>query len=69
MRGNESFGRWLRWHRRTRDLTQAALAQQVFCAVDTIKKLEQGLRRPSRQLATQLAECLGLVGGERAAFL
>ena len=66
---DESFGRMLRRLRKGRDLTQEALAQQVYCAADTIKKFEQGLRRPSRQLAVQLADCLGLVGDERAAFL
>ena len=67
--GDEPFGRLLRRQRKTRDLTQAALAQQVFCATDTIKKLEQGLRRPSRELAALLADRLGLAGSERAAFL
>jgi RHS repeat-associated protein len=69
MRGNESFSRLLQQQRRARDLTQEALAQQVSCAVDTIKKLEQGLRRPSRQLAAQLADGLGLAGDARATFL
>ena len=50
-------------------MTQEALAQQAYCAVDTIKKIEQGLRRPSRQLAEQFAECLSLIGHERTAFL
>ena len=44
MSGDESFGRMLRRLRKGRDLTQEALAQQVYCAADTIKKLEQGLR-------------------------
>jgi predicted ATPase/transcriptional regulator with XRE-family HTH domain len=55
--------------RKARDLTQAALAQQAYCALDTIKKIEQGLRRPSRQLAEQFADCLALSGDQRAAFL
>jgi transcriptional regulator with XRE-family HTH domain len=65
MNGNESFGHLLRRLRRARDLTQEELAQQVYCATDTIKKLEQGLRRPSRQLAAQLADGLGLAGDAR----
>jgi len=64
-----SFGRLLRRLRKAHDLTQQALAQQAYCAVDTIKKIEQGLRRPSRQLAEQFADCLALSGDERAAFL
>jgi predicted ATPase/DNA-binding XRE family transcriptional regulator len=64
-----SFGRLLKRLRKARDLTQEALAQQAYCAVDTIKKIEQGLRRPSRQLAEQFADCLALSGDERVAFL
>jgi predicted ATPase/transcriptional regulator with XRE-family HTH domain len=64
-----SFGRLLRRLRKTRDLTQEALAQQAYCAVDTIKKIEAGVRRPSRQLAAQFADCLELEGDERTAFL
>jgi non-specific serine/threonine protein kinase len=55
--------------RKARDLTQEALAQRVYCAVDTIRKIETGLRRPSRQLAGQFADCLGLLGEERVTFL
>ncbi|HEU5102113.1 MAG TPA: XRE family transcriptional regulator, partial [Roseiflexaceae bacterium] len=64
-----SFGRLLRRLRKARDLTQEALAQQAYCAVDTIKKIEAGVRRPSRQLAAQFADCFGLAGDERTAFL
>jgi len=64
-----SFGRLLKRLRKAHDLTQEALAQQAYCAVDTIKKIEQGVRRPSRQLAEQFADCLALSGDERAAFL
>jgi transcriptional regulator with XRE-family HTH domain len=59
-----SFGRRLHQVRKARDLTQEALAQQAYCAVDTIKKIEAGVRRPSRQLAAQFADCLGLAGEE-----
>jgi predicted ATPase/DNA-binding XRE family transcriptional regulator len=69
MHNDAEFGRRLRQLRRARDLTQEALAQAAFCALDTIKKLESGRRRPSRQLAAQLADVLGLDATERAAFL
>src|SRR5262245_66288099 len=69
MHDDGEFGRRLRQLRRARDLTQEALAQAAFCALDTIKKLETGRRRPSRQLAVQLADLLGLDATERAAFL
>jgi non-specific serine/threonine protein kinase len=45
------------------------LAQQAYCAIDTIKKIESGVRRPSRQLAEVLADLLALVGSERMAFV
>jgi transcriptional regulator with XRE-family HTH domain len=64
-----SFGRLLRRLRKTRDLTQDALAQQAVCAIETIKKIEAGARRPSRQLAELLADRLALTGDERGAFL
>jgi len=64
-----AFGRLLRRLRKARDVTQEALAQQAYCAIDTIKKIEAGLRRPSRQLADQFADCLELAGDQRAAFL
>jgi predicted ATPase/transcriptional regulator with XRE-family HTH domain len=66
---DRAFGRLLRRLRKAHDLTQDALAQRAFCAVDTIKKIEAGLRRPSRQLAEQFADCLALAGDDRAAFL
>jgi transcriptional regulator with XRE-family HTH domain len=69
MEDQKAFGRQLRQLRKARDLTQEALAQQAYCAIDTIKKIEAGVRRPSRQLAAQFADCLALAGDERAAFL
>src|SRR3954453_21871476 len=66
---SEAFAPLLRRLRKAQPLTQAALAQQAACAIDTIKKIEAGVRHPSLQLATQLADSLGLVGGERATFL
>src|SRR4051794_31640526 len=65
----EAFGRLLQRLRTRHTLTQAALAQQASCAIDTIKKIEAGARHPSPRLAAQLADCLGLAGDERAAFL
>lgn len=69
MERDTSFGRMLRRLRKTRDLTQEALAQQAHCAIDTIKKIESGVRRPSRQLAELFADSLGLAAEERATFL
>src|SRR5215207_8372809 len=64
-----SFGYWLRRRRKALDLTQEELAQRVGCAVGTIKRLEADARRPSRQMAERLADCLGLGAEERAAFV
>src|SRR4051794_36039122 len=62
------FGRLLQGHRKACDLTQAALARQAACALDTVKKIEAGTRRPSRELVAQFSQGLSLVGDERAAF-
>src|SRR5829696_3627324 len=64
-----SFGAWIRRRRRALDLTREVLAQQVGCAVVTIRKIETDERRPSRQIAERLAECLQLPPDERAAFM
>jgi predicted ATPase/class 3 adenylate cyclase len=64
-----SFGYWLRRRRKALDLTQDELARQVGCAIGTLKKLETDERRPSKQLAERLADCLAISTTERAAFL
>ncbi len=69
MDGDASFGYWVRRRRKALDLTQDALARQIGCAESTIRKIEADTRRPSRQTAERLAECLGIPIAERAAFL
>src|SRR5829696_10503377 len=64
-----SFGYWLRRRRKALDLTQDELARQVGCAIGTLKKLETDERRPSKQLAERLADCLAISTTERAVFL
>jgi predicted ATPase/Tfp pilus assembly protein PilF/DNA-binding XRE family transcriptional regulator len=64
-----AFGDWIKQRRRALDLTQHQLAEQVACSVITIQKLEAGVRRPSQQMLSRLANCLQLTGDERAAFL
>src|SRR5919199_2806238 len=63
------FGYWLRRRRKAMDLTQAELAARAGCVLTTIKKLETGVRQPSRQLAERLADALTLSGDERAMLL
>ena len=64
-----SFGNWVREARTALDLTQEALAERTGCAVQTIRKIEAGERRPSRQMAQRLAYALALPDGEHAWFL
>jgi oligopeptide transport system substrate-binding protein len=64
-----SFGYWVRRQRKALDLTQAALAQKVGCATITIRKIEADERRPSRQMAGRLADCLAINEPERSLFI
>jgi predicted ATPase/DNA-binding CsgD family transcriptional regulator/transcriptional regulator with XRE-family HTH domain len=64
-----SFGYWLRRRRKALDITQAELAVRASCVVTTIKKIETGTRRPSRQLAERLVDALQFSGDERAMLL
>jgi ABC-type oligopeptide transport system substrate-binding subunit/transcriptional regulator with XRE-family HTH domain len=66
---SSSFGYQLRRRRKALDLTQDQLARLASCALDTIKKIETDARRPSRQLAERLADCLGVQTDERMTFL
>lgn len=63
------FKEWLRRQRVALDLTQEALAEQVGCAVQTIRAFEHGWRRPSRPMAERLAAALAVPPAQRAAFL
>jgi predicted ATPase/transcriptional regulator with XRE-family HTH domain len=66
---SNSFGYWLRRHRKALDWTQAELARRVNCAAATIRKIEADERKPSRQLAEALADQLNVPADQRAAFL
>jgi transcriptional regulator with XRE-family HTH domain len=71
MNGEEmtSPGGWLKRQRKARDLTQDALAEQVGCSPDTVRKIEAGKQRPSQQLAGLLAARLEVPPTERAALI
>jgi len=60
-----SFGTWLRQRRRTLDLTQKALAEQVGCAEITVRRMEADAYKPSNELAIVLFEKLGVSESER----
>jgi class 3 adenylate cyclase/tetratricopeptide (TPR) repeat protein len=64
-----SFGAWVRQRRRALDLTREELAAHIGCAAVTIRHIETDERRPSKQLAARLADCLQLSAEERVAFL
>ncbi len=63
------FRDWMRRQRAALDLTQEALAEEVGCAVQTIRAFERGMRRPSRPMAERLASALAVPPAQRAAFL
>jgi predicted ATPase/transcriptional regulator with XRE-family HTH domain len=64
-----SFSSWLKERRKALGLSRKELAERVGCSEVTIVKLEMEERRPSRQIAELLAQCLDLDEAERAAFV
>lgn len=60
---------WIRQRRKSLGLTYKELAQQIGCAVVTLKKIEAGERKPSTLMAEKLAECLKVATEERPAFV
>ncbi|HUS15037.1 MAG TPA: tetratricopeptide repeat protein [Chloroflexia bacterium] len=53
-----ALGPWLKARRKALDLTQTELARQTGCTESTIRKVEAGRLRPSRQIAGLLAAAL-----------
>ncbi|NOK58637.1 MAG: hypothetical protein GFH27_549279n443 [Chloroflexi bacterium AL-W] len=64
-----SFSDWLRQRRKALDLTQKELAARVSCSVVTIRRIESGVRQPSKHLAALLAEALDISSPEQARFV
>src|SRR6478672_9873193 len=69
MDADDSFRQWLKRQRKALDLTQDALAAKVGCSVSTVRRLEQGALRPSRQLAELLAIGLDVAPADRPALV
>jgi predicted ATPase/DNA-binding XRE family transcriptional regulator len=69
MRFDGTFAEWLKRRRKALDLTQAELAEQVGCAVVTIRKIENGDSRPSKQIAGRLGEALALDASDLPGFV
>src|SRR5689334_15732526 len=65
----EAFKEWLKQRRKALDLTQAELAHRTGCSIYTVQRIEEGVARPSRQLADLLAAGLELAPEERADFI
>jgi predicted ATPase/DNA-binding XRE family transcriptional regulator len=65
----QTFGQWLRDRRKTLDITQDDLAECVGCSAVTIRMVENGQRRSSRQMAELLAACLRVPEDERAQYI
>jgi predicted ATPase/DNA-binding XRE family transcriptional regulator len=55
-----NFGMWLRQRRRILDLTQQALADKVGIARITLRRIENGTLKPSKELTTQLLKTVGV---------
>ncbi len=68
-KADASFGTWLKSRRKTLDMTQEELAQEVGCATVTIRKIEANALRPSSQIALRLAQCCSIPEAEHDAFV
>jgi DNA-binding SARP family transcriptional activator/predicted ATPase/DNA-binding XRE family transcriptional regulator len=64
-----SFGVWLRKQRRALDLSRQAFADQVGCAEVTLRRIEAGTLKPSKELASILIEKLGIPESERSQWV
>src|SRR5690349_6691314 len=64
-----SFGVWLRKQRRALDLTRQAFADQVGCAEVTLRRIEAGTLKPSRELANIILEKMGIREAERPQWI
>ena len=59
-----SFGVWLRKQRRALDLTRQALADQLGCAEVTLRRIETGTLKPSKELAQTILQQLDIPKSE-----
>lgn len=65
----EEFGPWLKRRRRSLGLTQVELGRLTGYASETLRKVEAGEQRPSRQMAEQLAGHLQITPAELEQFV
>ncbi len=64
-----SLGPWIKKRRKTLELTQDELSQRIGCSISTLRKIETGVLRPSRQMAERIAHCLEIDAAEVAVFV
>ncbi len=64
-----AFCLWLKQRRKELDLTQGELARLIGYSAKAVEKLEAGERRPSKQIAELLAECLDIPLEEHSQFV
>jgi len=63
------FGEWLRQRRDGLGLTRKEFAKRVGCSVSTLRKIENGERRTSGQIAELMANCLDIPAAEYSTFV
>ncbi len=66
---HHSFGRWLRLKRKALDFTREELAERIGYSAATVRKIEDEERRPSVQIAGQLADLFNIPQNERESFI
>jgi len=69
MEALSTFGEWLRQSRNELRLTRAQFAERVGCSIALLRKIEDGERRPSTQIAELMANCLNIPPAERSTFV
>jgi predicted ATPase/transcriptional regulator with XRE-family HTH domain len=69
MRDLTPFAEWLKRRRKSLDLTREALAKRAHCSPSTLRRLEAGDLRASKQLAESLAVAIGIPPDQREAFV
>ena len=69
MEAPNRFGEWLRQRREELKLTRGELARRIGCSVSLLRKIEDGERRPSAQVAEQFAAVFNIPPAERPAFI
>ncbi len=65
----DTFGEWLRQQRNQLKLTREQFAERVGCSVALLRKIEDGERRPSTQIAELMANGLNIPPAERSTFV